>query len=251
MKKRLVIGDIHGKYNVVADIYRKENPDAVILLGDYCDGFDKTSNDTVTCWNSLQKLKKEHNERNEHNGEFIMLLGNHDWHYVNPLERYSGFSHSTFAAMHDILVDAFTKKELHVAYTDTINRTIYAHAGVTNTWVSEWSNPPIDMLDDINCKALDFSMYNTDMYGNSKWQGPLWVRPEALLSDMYSDETGTWKQIVGHTHTDKPLFANKLGNNVDNIDDADLVVIDTLPRYYLIEEIDNSGMIVNREIRQR
>ena len=244
MKKRLVIGDIHCNYNVVADVHRKENPDAVILLGDYCDGFDKTSKDTVTCWNNLQKLKKEHA------GEFIMLLGNHDWHYINSLERYSGFSHSTFAAMHDALVDAFAKKELHVAYADVVNRTIYVHAGVTNTWLSEWSNPPVDMLDDVNRKALDFSMYNTDMYGNSKWQGPLWVRPEALLSDMYSDENGVWKQIVGHTHTEYPMFANKLGNNVYNIDEADLIVIDTLPRCYLIEEIDDSGMIVNREIRQ-
>ncbi len=245
MKKRLVIGDIHGRYDVVAKIYDKEQPDAVILLGDYCDGFDMSSREMLTCWKELQKLKKHHESLNK--GEFIMLLGNHDWHYINPLERYSGFSHSTFTVMHDMLSDAFKKKDLHVVYADIVNRTIYAHAGVTNTWLSEWSNPPVDMLDNINNKALDFSMWNTDTYGNSKWQGPLWVRPEALLEDMYSDEKGVWKQIVGHTRTTVPMLSDKDSNKVNDINGADLIIIDTLPEYYLIEDLD-CGVIVNRNI---
>ena len=45
MRKRVIIGDIHGRYEAVKLIYDKEQPDDVILLGDYVDTHDMISDD--------------------------------------------------------------------------------------------------------------------------------------------------------------------------------------------------------------
>lgn len=246
MKKRIVLGDTHGNFHAIETIYNNEQPDSVILLGDYCDSFTFNTSDVVNCWDNIQKLKSNHH------GEFYTLMGNHDWHYIHPSEQYSGYRRSTWNAMHDKLVTAWSSKDIHVAYVDSINKTIYSHAGITNTWLNDWNNPSIDMLDDVNVQALCFSRYEIyDIHGDSIHQGPLWVRPAALLDDMYNDGIVVWKQIVGHTRVKNryPILANsnkELCN--DNIDDAILFVIDTMPFYYIRETLTDDGVIMKREI---
>ena len=93
MRKRVIIGDIHGRYEAVKLIYDKEQPDDVILLGDYVDTHDMISDDKQKdSLENLILLKYSHNK-----GEFVMLIGNHDFHYYydNPsIERYSGYSYA-------------------------------------------------------------------------------------------------------------------------------------------------------------
>lgn len=256
MKTRIVLGDTHGQWQAIKDIYDKENPDEVILLGDYCDSFEYTSQEILNCWNNIRELQKNHN------GLFYLIMGNHDWHYINPNERYSGYSRETWVMMHNLLEDAWKNHELHIAYIDNINRTVYSHAGITNTWINDWGNPPIDELDRINEDALGFShakMY--DIYGDSVWQGPLWVRPTSLIEDMYNDDIFNegyhWTQIVGHTRTKngKPILVdsnhNILQESLQESNDSDniiLWVIDTIPKYYIRETLNDGDVLVKREL---
>lgn len=114
MKTRIVLGDTHGRWQAIKDIYDKENPDEVILLGDYCDSFEYTSQEILNCWNNIRELQKNHN------GLFYLIMGNHDWHYINPNERYSGYSRETWVMMHNLLEDAWKNHELHIAYIDNV-----------------------------------------------------------------------------------------------------------------------------------
>ena len=247
MKTRIVLGDIHGHWKTIKEIYDKEKPDDVIILGDYCDSFELTSHDILTCWNNIMNLKKHHKH-----GEFIMILGNHDWHYIVGTEKYSGYKQSTWNAMNGVLTQAWDNKLLHVAYVDSINKTIYSHAGITNTWLKEWSNPPLDCLDNVNEYGLNFSYMSFDRYGDSKWQGPLWVRPQALIGDIYKDDNSeVWTQVVGHTRTvnGKPILAKADGSNSwETPDEAKLWVIDTLPFIYVKETIDDNDKLIKREL---
>lgn len=246
MKKRIVLGDTHGNFQPIESIYNIEQPDEVILLGDYCDSFSFKTQDIVKCWDNIQELKQKHH------GEFRILMGNHDWHYIHSLEKYSGYSQSTWNAMHTKLTDAWTNKDIHIAYIDSINKTIYSHAGITNTWLSDWNNPPLDMLDDVNVQGLCFSRHDIfDVHGDSIHQGPLWVRPTALLEDMYNDGKEIWKQIVGHTRVrDRyPLLINPDKQLCrENPEDAILFVIDTMPCYYIRETLSDDGVLVKRKI---
>jgi 3',5'-cyclic AMP phosphodiesterase CpdA len=242
--KRIILGDPHGNYKTIEDIYNKEQPDMVIILGDYCDSFIHGSPEILASYKKMRKLQRKHGV-----DTFITLLGNHDWHYINGLQKYSGWKRSTWNAMHDILDSDFNDHILPIVYVDDINKTIYAHAGLTKTWMSEWGVPEPKFVNECNENGLDFAHHSFDMYGDSKWQGPLWVRPGALLSDFYGDNE--WKQVVGHTRTrnGKPIVADiRCKNAYERQDEACLFVIDTLPFVYMRETLDDDGKLVSREL---
>ena len=123
---------------------------------------------------------------------------------------------------------------------DSGYNTIYSHAGISNTW---FKYNDIKSLEDINkinkfSDLYKFKFSGFNFYGDDATQGPLWIRPNSLQKDMFTLNNFTWNQIVGHTHTKKPLV-------FDN-----LTVIDTMPNYYIVQELDN-GIIVNQEIKER
>lgn len=242
--KRIVLGDMHGNFKNVQDIYEKENPDMVILLGDYCDSFVHKAPEISASYRKMRLLQKKHGK-----DSFITLLGNHDWHYITFGERYSGYSQHTWNAMHDTLDQDIEAGLLPVVYIDDVNKVIYSHAGLTKTWMKEWNIPELKYVNECNDMGLNFANVSFDMYGDSKWQGPLWVRPGALLSDFYGD--GQWTQIVGHTRTNngKPIVANIKGQNAwNNPDEACLFVIDTIPFMYIRETLDDDGKLIKREL---
>ena len=75
MKKRLILGDIHGHIDFVKQIYEFEIPTDVIILGDYCDSFNLTPKDIAYCFDELLILKS-----NDKHGEVHLIIGNHDKH---------------------------------------------------------------------------------------------------------------------------------------------------------------------------
>ena len=116
MVKRAIFGDIHGHYDSFYELYKKENPDEVILLGDYVDSFTKTPKECQQCLMNLLDLKKQHNEEG---GKFIMLLGNHDFHYIFSGEYYSGYKPETQQLCGNILKSAVIEnKDIIPIYVD-------------------------------------------------------------------------------------------------------------------------------------
>ena len=237
LKKRLILGDMHGLIDVYQKIYKKENPDDVICLGDYVDSFDvdvKYQEYNMKC---LEEMKNNHNK-----GEFIILLGNHDFHYLYgypQYERYSGFSYTTFQWAHKYFTELVDNKTIQLIYKDDVNKTLYSHAGITNTWLNDWTIH-IDELNDIlfrnrfnEVQILCFSHeqpYNS--YGDNVHQSCIWVRENSLMSDMYKDKNGLiWRQIVGHTP----------GYNIRTLND-NLIICDALGKKsseYLIQLYDD------------
>ena len=72
MKKRIVIGDPHGRWEFVKQIYDKEQPDKVIILGDYFDSFKIDAYAQRECYDHIIELRNEH--INKGKGDFIMLF---------------------------------------------------------------------------------------------------------------------------------------------------------------------------------
>ena len=81
--KRIIIGDPHGRWDPIKNIYDKEQPDEVIILGDYFDSFDIDAYTQRECYDKIIELRKEHLKLNK--GRFIMLIGNHDMHYMDEV----------------------------------------------------------------------------------------------------------------------------------------------------------------------
>ena len=223
MIKRIVLGDMHGHIDHVKDIYDYEKPDEVIMLGDYLDSGSVLLKDQYKAFDELIKMKENHKDPNK----FILLIGNHDFHYIFNGEYYSGYKIETQQLCGNILKSAVIEdKDIIPIYVD--NNIIFSHAGVTNTWMTlhnlklEDVNK-IDSMRDLH----KFRFTGWNMYGDDPKNSPIWVRPNSLISDMYGD----YKQIVGHTHTYTPLT------------DLNFIAIDTMPNYYIVQELEDSKVI--------
>lgn len=253
MKTRLIVGDYHGRLDVFKKIYYKENPNDVIMLGDYVDSHDNINdNEQEIALKELLNIKRSHT-----NGDFIMLIGNHDYQYYynnHYEERYSGFSFMRLKWAHPLFVELIKSDVLQCIYIDDLNKTIYSHAGVTNTWLKlnniEVTDVNNAMKDDTKKNVFRFSLGIHPRFsgnGDSIDNSCIWVRPYSLLDDMYIDEDNyMWTQIVGHTPV-KQISGFKNNNVTDNLLDINLMLTDNLPFQYVLETLDDNGIVIDRK----
>lgn len=248
MKKRLILGDIHGHIDFVKDIYEYETPTDVIILGDYCDSFKLKAENIAYCFNELLQLKSNHKH-----GEFHLLIGNHDLHYMLTSEKYSGKNYITQSLMHETLMQAWDNGIIEPYIVDEKNKTIYSHAGITKTWLKIWNH---NIGDKVNLDSLRFTFGNTfNYYGDCPENGFVWVRPNSLYKDMLDG----YKQVIGHTITETPtIIGAENGNSVliDFNDNAKvnsegiIFIIDTLPFWYMVETLSDDGNLIRREFKK-
>lgn len=211
--KTLVLGDIHGR-TCWKDITSEQDYDKVVFLGDYFDTHENISYpQQIENFENVLSFKADYPEK------VVLLLGNHDNSYFGD-ERCSGYSFKYADTIKSILHEADDLGYLQI--TCIQGDILMSHAGVTKYWLHEVAKhsdvTEISMKDEA---ALLFNyLKGGDMYGNSISQGPLWIRPEALLKDAVKD----YRQIVGHTGFSKPVYIDGIYFN------------DLLPNYYIVIE---------------
>lgn len=240
--KRLVLGDPHGRWLAIKEIYEKEQPDEVIILGDYFDSFNIDAYSQRECYDNIIALRKAH--LNKKKGRFIMLIGNHDMHYMDEkFGRCSGWNPLTYSQAGYVLCRDWDNEILKMIFVDEVNKTIYSHAGVSMNWFNFWINSKsLGDINTIETRAFGFTYKDGgDWYGSSSWNSPLWIRPEGLKKCPYKDNDGIiWTQIFGHTEPDTPMYWK------DN--NAEFYGIDCIYKAYIIEELDNIEKLISRKI---
>ena len=249
MIKRIIIGDPHGRWNALKSIYDKEQPDEVIILGDYFDSFDIDAYAQRECYDNIIALRKEHLSKKK--GRFIMLIGNHDMHYMDEaFGRCSGWNPLTCSQAGYVLCRDWDKEILKMIFVDEVNKTIYSHAGVSMNWFNFWiKSKSLGDINTIETRAFAFTYKEGgDYYGSSSWNSPLWIRPEGLKKcpyteyvDWFDDKNGLiWNQIFGHTEPNAPFhWTDGTG---------EFFGIDCINKAYLVEELDDSKKLIKRYI---
>ena len=233
MTKKVIIPDMHCNIEWVKNILKKESPDIIIMLGDYFDSFDPDLyNNSPNSFKELLKIKEDFIKEHGKNS-FITLLGNHDFHYLyDVFEQYSGFSYRLSDEISPILDTEFGKHNLPIVYIDKVNKFIFSHAGVTNTWMKDNDINSIYDINDTCLKypnVLKFTFKNCgNIFGDTISSSPIWVRPNSLLKDKIED----WFQVVGHTE-----YITK-NNNYYLKDNC--YFIDNSQNAYMIQELDNN-----------
>jgi UDP-2,3-diacylglucosamine pyrophosphatase LpxH len=233
--KTVVIGDIHGR-DCWKQIVIDEQPDRVIFIGDYFDSYDDYTA-AEQMWNFEQiinfKLIRESVQ-----SEVIILVGNHDFHYVDGSEHYSGYQFGAAPGINDLLFN--NMKHMQMAYE--MDGYLFTHAGVSNDWYTYWMKmlhlEGDNVADNINemwkASSRPFRFAGFNPYGDSKESSPIWIRPKSLQKanrDTFRDQ---FIQVVGHTQQKKVDIKGKSSGG----------------RYYYIDTLGTSGqyMVINDDV---
>ena len=219
MNKTVIIGDIHGR-DCWKQIVASENPDRVIFMGDYFDSFDNTAVE------QMHNFKEIIDWKQSGQSEVIMLIGNHDYHYINSSETYSGFQHGTSSAINFLLYE--NRQHLQMCYQ--MGDFLFTHAGVSYDWLKinkweGWESVEEKVNDLWEYTPNAFAFAGRDPYGDSTISSPIWIRPHSLQKANRDTLRDQFIQVVGHTTQGKIDTEGK----------------STGGRYYYIDTLGTSG----------
>ncbi len=193
--KTLVLGDTHGR-PIWKEIVVKENPDRVIFIGDYFDSYND-----FTAAEQMHNLKEIIEYKESGKSEVILLIGNHDYHYMRGVtEHYSGYQSGARPAIEQLLED--NKHHLRMCYQ--MDDYLFSHAGVSWDWLenNKWEGwesveEKVNDLWEYTPNVFGFAGY--DPYGDSVISSPIWIRPKSLQRANYDSLRDKFIQVVGHT----------------------------------------------------
>ena len=228
MNKTVILGDTHGR-DCWKQIVASESPDRVIFIGDYFDSFDNTAVEQMHNFQEIIDWKQSGQS------EVIMLIGNHDYHYMRGVTQYySGYQSGARPAIEQLLYE--NKNHIQMAYG--MNGFIFTHAGVSSDWlkIHGYDNESnlIDWINDMwKYKPNVFGFAGRDPYGDSTISSPIWIRPHSLQKANRDTLRDQFIQVVGHTTQGKIDTEGK----------------STGGRYYYIDTLGTSGeyMIIEDE----
>jgi UDP-2,3-diacylglucosamine pyrophosphatase LpxH len=220
MNKTVILGDTHGRPHW-KHIVASESPDRVIFIGDYFDSFDNTAVE------QMHNFKEIIDWKQSGQSEVIMLIGNHDYHYMRGVSQYySGYQSGARPAIEQLLYE--NRQHMQMAYG--MGEFIFSHAGVSSDWlkIHGYDNESnlIDWINDMwKYKPNVFGFAGRDPYGDSKISSPIWIRPYSLQAANRDTLRDQFIQVVGHTTQGKIDTEGK----------------STGGRYYYIDTLGTSG----------
>jgi len=203
--KIIAVGDTHGR-NIWENILEQEKEfDKFIFIGDYFD-----SREGISVSEQIDNFKRILNFKLKYPNKVILLLGNHDYHYLNNvIDRYSNYQVRGSKMINEILQPAVDSGLLQMCYK--YDKFVFTHAGITKTWCEEYDINIDNLVDDVNLlftndlSAFSFQIgENEDYSGNDITQSPIWVR----IPSLYKDHLDNLTFIVGHSEMLQFLLDN-------------------------------------------
>lgn len=153
MKKTIIIPDVHGRSFWKEAVKEISENEKIIFLGDYVDPYGWEGISRVDAINILEEViefKKAHIDN------VILLLGNHDYQYIDlDCRIFSRYDDTRAPKIRKLFMDNLELFDL--AYTE--ENYIFSHSGILKPWVDEsksvlGENPEILQIPGILNRAL-------------------------------------------------------------------------------------------------
>jgi predicted MPP superfamily phosphohydrolase len=208
--KLVAIGDIHGRDYWKQIVDQEQDADTFVFVGDYFDSFTIKGPDQINNFLDIIEFKKQSKV------PVILLIGNHDYHYYPGIEDSGTSGYQTLMAPSIKHVVSDNKHHLQAAYQ--VGEFIFTHAGLSSEWLDDmitmWDVPNLAMyVNDLfyyqsqklayrSYKQVGSTVYGVGGYGSETFQGPLWIRPKALMAANRDTLRNQIIQVVGHTPQD-------------------------------------------------
>ena len=205
--KIVAIGDIHGRDYWKQTIEQEQDADVFVFVGDYFDSFTIKGPDQINNFLDIVEFKKQSKV------PVILLIGNHDYHYYPGIEDSGTSGYQTLMAPSIKHVVSDNKQYLQAAYQS--GEFVFTHAGLSSEWLDDivdgWSVDSLDAtINDLfrfqpnklayrSYKQVGSIVYGVGGYGSETFQGPLWIRPKALMAANKKTLRKQIIQVVGHT----------------------------------------------------
>lgn len=145
MTDTIIIPDIHGRDFWRWTVAQRKEEDTLIFLGDYLDPYE---NEWIY-WSDAYKglldiiaLKRENPEK------VVLLLGNHDLHYLFPNLRGSRYNEYQAEKIRKTFEDNMDCFQMAAECKIDERRYLLTHAGVNKAWVQKYADVfgPVDKL---------------------------------------------------------------------------------------------------------
>jgi len=210
--KLVAIGDIHGR-DIWKQIIAKEHDDTdeFVFVGDYFDSFRIKGPDQI---NNFLDIIEFRNTSIYH--KVTLLIGNHDHHYYPGVDDSGTSGYQTLLAPSIKHVVGENKQYLQAAYQS--GEFVFTHAGLSSEWLDDsiegWNvENVVDKVNELfyyqpgkiayrSYKQVGDQVYGAQGYGNESFQGPIWIRPTALMNANKKTLRKKIIQVVGHTPQD-------------------------------------------------
>ena len=134
-KDILIIPDIHGRTFWKDAVKHSDDYEKIIFLGDYLDPYP---HEKITPLDALEQLQEILEFAEKHQEQIIMLLGNHDMHYVSDTykdlamsSRYDDILANDF---HQIFQEHLEQFQLSWECMRNGRRYLFTHAGISEGW---------------------------------------------------------------------------------------------------------------------
>jgi len=189
MKKIIIIGDIHGRFIWKDIIELNPDFDKVIFLGDYHDIYENEFLNKNWHSNSIKNLKEIIEFKKQNLDKVVLILGNHDTHYMDDISTCSRFDYKNSINLKQLFRE---NKELF-QYAYQIDNNFFCHAGITKGW-----------MDTVELKGLKKDNSNLADVINELSKTDIGMRQLNFIS-VYR---GGWNTHAGITWTDSEEFFN-------------------------------------------
>ena len=203
----IIIPDVHGRDFWRWTVTHRKEEDTIIFLGDYLDPYENEWiywSDAYKGLLDIIELKRTHPEK------VMLLLGNHDLHYLFPEIRGSRYNEYQAEKIRKTFLDNMDCFQMAAECEIGEQRYLFTHAGVNKAWVEKYADlfGPVDtmtadtfnslMFKDEFVKALgDVSQlrWGSDRAGSMVWADvEEFEWREARLTNVI--------QVFGHTLQD-------------------------------------------------
>jgi len=117
---------VHGEKKTFDLLYEENINDytKVVFIGDYWDSFHISFEEQVECFLEIIALKKKYPEK------IVLLLGNHDIHYLTNKTEYSGYQHDKWREIQKLMQENLDLFQSAYQYKDVL----FTHAGLSQTF---------------------------------------------------------------------------------------------------------------------
>lgn len=200
----LILPDIHGRTfwkEPLADVSEYEK---VVFLGDYLDPYPQEG---VTPHMALDNFMEIIDFAQANKEKAVLLLGNHDLHYVSELYRQRAVSSRYNSSMKNVYKHLFEENRnmFFLAWETTYGdqKVLFTHAGVTEGWynanrnvIGELDSEHLNMLMETENGIRTLAQIGYERGGMFKWGSMVW----ADLYEMYvSKPFSSIFQVFGHS----------------------------------------------------